>query len=179
MTTDVSLFPDLLGEAWHQLAAPVKQLHGGRHSMTTQGRADVYGATHRPARWLRRLLGLPGPGLDQPVQLRIERRGTTEVWTRHFASGQMRSALSRGPQGGLRERLGPVTLHFALHAVGGAIDWRLRGATLLGVPVPRRMLGKVSARSGSAGDAYLFEIEARLPLLGTWIGYRGRLAAGS
>lgn len=179
MTTDTPLFPLLLGDAWLQLAAPVRQVHGGIHSITTRGTADVNGANHLPARLLRWLLGLPEPGAGQAVEVRIDRDGPTEVWTRRFASGQMRSVLARSRHGRLCERLGPVALRFELRADADAIEWQLIGASMLGVPLPRLLLGTVSARCAAEDEQYLFAIEASLPLLGVWIGYRGLLVADS
>jgi len=174
MSMDAPLFPMLLGDAWDTLADPVRRVHGGRGSITARGTADVTGSVHWPARLLRYVLGLPAPGKAKPVEVRIARSGPDETWTRAFASGRMRSRLhARHPE--LHERLGPVTLRFALKADGGAIVWHLLGANALGLPLPRRLLGQVSARSDAEGDRYLFAIEARLPLLGVWIAYRGLL----
>jgi hypothetical protein len=175
MTTDASLFPSLLGDAWPQLAAPVRRLHGGSSSITMRGSADVEGASRLPARILRYLLGLPGPGPTQAVEVRIERHGMREVWTRRFATGLMRSVLSPGPGRTLHEQLGPATLRFRLHRNGDAIEWQLIGASVLGLPLPRKWLGSVSARSGAADGRYPFSITARLPLFGQWIAYRGSL----
>lgn len=174
MSTDAPLFPILLGEAWTTLAGPVQRMHGGRASVTARGSADVTGSGRWPARLLRHLLGLPQPGLVQPVEVQIARHGNDETWTRLFATGRMCSRLhARGRQ--LHERLGPVTLRFALHAEEGAIAWHLMGATAFGLPLPRALLGHVTAYSGAESDRYLFTIEARLPLLGSWIAYRGTL----
>lgn len=175
MSKDASLFQALLGEAWPALAAPVRQIHGGTGSITARGHADVTGATHLAARWLRRLLGLPEPGAGQEVVVHIERQALQEVWTRRFVTGCMRSVLREGPQQSLREQLGPVALGFTLEVDGDAIAWRLSGASLLGLPLPRWSLGQVAARSGTSDGMYLFAIEARLPLLGVWIAYRGQL----
>jgi hypothetical protein len=79
MTSDLPLFPGLLGEHWHQLAMPVQQLHGDASRVLARGTADVEGATNMPIRWPRRLLGLPEPGLQQPLEIIIERRGTHEI----------------------------------------------------------------------------------------------------
>jgi hypothetical protein len=171
-----ALFPALLGAQWHALAAPVRRMHGDAPCLRASGHADVTGATHLPARLLRRLLGLPEPGPAQALELVIERHRHHETWTRRFGQGRMRSHLSRSPRGHrLHERLGPVTLHFDLLRVDGAIDWQLRGARLLGLPLPRAWLGSVLSRSGAQAGRYTFHIDTRLPLLGQLIAYRGWL----
>lgn len=175
MTTDESLFPALLGPVWAGLAAPVRRAHGGRSSIVLRGEADVVGSDSRAARLLRQLLGVPAPGPAQPLIVEIERDDDGEWWTRRFARGRMQSRLSAGPDRRLHERLGPVLLCFRLEADGGAIHWHLLGARLLGLPLPRGWLGHVLARSGADGDRYAFTVEASLPGIGRWIGYRGTL----
>lgn len=176
MASPSALFPDLLGEQWHALAGPVRRMHGDARCVRASGIADVSGATHVPARLLRRLLGLPEPGPAQALEVVIERHADHETWTRRFAHGRMRSRLARSRGGDrLHERLGPVTLHFDLRREGDGVDWRLRGGRLLGLPLPRAWLGTVRSRSGAHAERYAFHIDAHLPLLGQLIAYRGWL----
>jgi len=176
MTTNQALFPVLFGERWRQLATPVQQMHGDTPHVLARGTADVEGATNLPIRWLRYLLGLPEPGLQQPLEVTIERRGTREIWTRRFASKQMRSVLDRVPNSLLlSERLGPITLRFELLRDGEIVDWQLRGARMFGLPLPRALFGEVLSRSGVQDGRYAFQIDTRLPLLGRLVAYRGWL----
>ena len=171
------LFPVLIGPAdWPLLAAPVQRMHGGAASLSAHGVAQVDGARHPFARLLRRVLGLPEPGADQAIALSIERAEGRETWTRSFANGRMRSTLERATDGTrLRERLGPVSLYFALRRDGDAIDWQLQQGRLLGLPLPRAMFGSVFSRSLAEDGRYVFHIDTRLPLLGQLIAYRGWL----
>lgn len=176
MSVPDTLFHRLLRSEWTQLALPVQRMHGPGVSVLARGRADVSGADNFPARCLRRLLDLPAPGIGQLVEVTIERQGTRETWTRRFEHRQMRSVLALdGATGQLGERLGPVTLHFELRRDGTDIDWALRGAKVLGVALPRALLGKVLSRSGSRDNRYAFDIDARLPWLGQLVAYRGWL----
>lgn len=171
-----TLFPALLANDWSQLAPSVQRMHGPGAAVLARGQADVSGASNLPVCCLRRLLGLPAPGKDQPLEISIEREGCREIWTRHFGGRQMRSVLDLDVSGGLlREQLGPMTLRFELRRDGSAIDWALRGASLFGMPLPRRLLGSVLSRSGSHDNRYAFDIDTRLPLLGQLVGYRGWL----
>jgi hypothetical protein len=177
MAAPTALFPALLGDQWHALAAPVRRMHGEDARVRAIGAADVTGATHLPARLLRKLLGLPEPGPAQALELLIERHPGHEIWTRRFARGRMRSRLSSPHGRRLHERLGPVTLHFELGRAGDAIDWRLRGGDLLGLPLPRAWFGAVYSLSGAQQERYAFHIDTRLPLLGQLVAYRGWLEA--
>ena len=88
----------------------------------------------------------------------------------------MQSVLTASADGKqLHERLGPVTLCFELRRDGEAIDWRLRGGRLYGVPLPRALFGRVLSRSGAENGRYAFRIDTRLPVLGQLVAYRGWL----
>lgn len=176
MPSSTALFRTLLAPAdWSQLAPAVQHMHAEGHAIHATGQADVAGATHLPARLLRRLLSLPEPGPAQPITVTIERHPTHECWSRQFLRGRMCSTLRAGNDGLLRERLGPATLRFALRRDGDAIDWQLRGVRLLGLPLPRALCGRVLSRSGVRDGRYAFDIDVRLPLLGRLVAYRGWL----
>jgi hypothetical protein len=151
-------------------------MHGTSARLQARGLADVSGATHLPARLLRRLLGLPPPGPAQKLTLSIERQGTHELWTRRFAGRRMQSVLNRRDDSPLLyERLAPATLGFALRRDGDAIDWQLRSLHVFGLPMPRALRGKVLSRSGTRDGRYHFTVDVRLPLLGQLIAYNGWL----
>ncbi|MBD8874326.1 DUF4166 domain-containing protein [Rhodanobacter sp. DHB23] len=176
MPSTTALFRTLLPPAdWPQLAPTVQRMHAEGRIVQASGEADVAGETHLPARLLRRLLTLPEPGAGQAITVTIERHPTHERWSRHFLRSQMHSTLRAGHDGQLHERLGPVTLHFALHRDGDAIEWQLQGVRLLGMPLPRALCGTVLSRSGMRDGRYAFDIDTRLPGIGRLIAYRGWL----
>ena len=172
-----ALFPRLLGDAaWHSLPAAVQGMHGSALRVVAHGAADVEGDGNMIVRTLRRLLGLPSPGLQQALEFCIEREGSRETWTRRFAGGVMRSVLDRDADSShLLEQLGPVTLRFSLqHNVDG-IDWHLNRVCVLGVPIPRAWFGQVLSRSSTHEGRYAFAIDTRLPFVGRLVAYRGWL----
>lgn len=169
-----ALFPALLGDEWINLPEAVQRMHGDAPQVRARGEADVDGAGNPLARVLRRMLGLPSLGAGQALQFSIERTAAREIWTRRFDRSPMRSVLAKaGTQ--LRERLGPVTFLFELRASGDAIDWRLRGARLLGLPLPRCLCGDVTSRSSSVRGRYAFTIDVRMPVIGQLVAYQGWL----
>lgn len=179
--TSTALFPALLGDdAWHSLPPAVQAMHGSSSTVHAHGVADIAGDQRPPARWLRRLLGLPAPGPAQALALTIARHDGREVWTRRFASRQMRSTLGRRSGSPLLyESLGPARLGFALRQDDDAIDWQLRSVHFLGLPCPRALRGEVLSRSGIRDGRYYFSVDVRLPWLGQLVAYQGWLEAQS
>jgi hypothetical protein len=176
MASPTALFRTLLDPVdWSGLAPSVQRMHAEGNVIEASGQADVNGARHALARWTRRLLTLPEPGAGQAIALTIERHSTHERWTRRFERGYMQSTLRRGKDLCLHERLGPVTLRFSLQRQGEAIDWQLRRASVLGLPLPPALCGKVVSRSGAHQGRYTFDINVHVPLLGQLIAYRGWL----
>lgn len=169
-----ALFPMLLGNEWGALDEPVRRMHGDAPHLHARGEADIRGATNIPARLLRRIVGLPAPGTQRQLDFSIQREGTREVWKRNFSGSMMHSVLTSNDSR-LRERLGPLTFLFDLRRDGDAIDWKFRSARLLGIPLPRWISGNVLSRSGSRAGRYAFDVDVRMPLVGTLVSYRGWL----
>ena len=177
METAQALFPSLLGEtAWHALPGSVRRMHGSAAHILARGKADVEGSDNLVARVLRRLLGLPPPGVEQALEVLIERLGNHETWTRRFALGHMRSTLRSDANAAyLLEHLGPVTLRFTLLPDVQGVEWRLKGVSVLGVHVPRRWFGTVLSHSGERDGRYAFAIDTHLPWIGRLVAYHGWL----
>jgi hypothetical protein len=172
-----ALFPRLLGDAaWQALPEPVRRMHGEAPCITARGLADVEGDTNLIVSTLRRLLGLPSPGMQQALEFFIDRRNGQETWTRRFARGEMCSVLGSDANAlYLLERLGPATLRFALHHDASGIDWDLLRVSVLGIPMPRACFGQVLSRSSAHDGRYAFHIDTRLPWVGRLVAYRGWL----
>jgi hypothetical protein len=167
-------FPSLMGDEFAALDPAVRAVHGGR-SLVLHGRADVARGNSLAARWLCSLARLARDQRDSPVTVEIETHGAREVWTRRFgASPLMRSVLAPH-RGALCERFGPAAFDFTLSAEHGAVRWRAVRARLFGIPLPASCLTAIEARIFASGGLYAFEVKVALPLLGTIIGYRGRL----
>jgi hypothetical protein len=177
MNTTDALFPSLIGEtAWHRLPQTVRRMHGSNIPVLARGKADVEGDDNILLHALRRVLGLPPPGPDQALDVRIERQDTHEIWTRRFARGRMQSTLRRDATATyLLEKLGPVTFRFTLHPDAHGVAWHLKDARVLGIPMPRGLLGTVLSHSGERDGRYAFTVDARLPWIGRLIAYKGWL----
>jgi Domain of unknown function (DUF4166) len=177
MRTINALFPNLLGaDAWRDLPGTVRDMHGEAPRVLARGEADVEGSDHPIARLLRRMLGLPAPGMRQAVEVCIARDGARETWTRRFERGRMQSTLRPDAQSThLLERLGPVTFRFALQPDAHGVAWHVNRAWVLGIRVPMTWLGKISSRSGERDGRYVFDIDTRMPWIGRFVAYHGWL----
>lgn len=108
------VFAETLGAAFGQLPAAVRDLHTVIDVRHWRGEADVETGSGAMARIIRILTGFPAAGSAIPVAVRMERRGDGELWERRFAGRPLRSRLTRGGPGLVRERFGPLSFDIAL-----------------------------------------------------------------
>ena len=167
----MSVHRSVLGAAYDSLPQAVRTLHdrGGMF----EGGAEVDGDPHLLARAVRALANLPPPGRTCALTFELK-TGAVEQWTRRFGEDVMRSTIT-AIDGRLVERLGIATLAFTLHVEDDGVRWDLQSARVLGIPLPKRLFRGVRAREFVAGERYHFAVEARLPLVGTVVRYRGTL----
>ena len=174
------LFPNLLGTAWTALPASVRELHEGRARIDAHGRARVDGDPRWPARAARRLLGLPPPGGEVPLEVAIVPSPEGELWLRRFANRIMRSRLNASATctDAFDERLGPARLTFSPVPDAGRLRWITRELRLCGLRLPLRWAGGVRASCGERDGRYDFDIAVTLPGLGLLVAYAGWLEVG-
>jgi hypothetical protein len=173
MKTEKTLFPDLLGESFETLDAPLQRVHRG-DSGVYHGWATVERGSSGLARLGCRLAGLPRGAHDLPLRVELRATDGRETWTRWFeGSPAMRSRLEAN-RGQLVERLGPAVVGFAVRVSGGELHWEATHLKVLGVPLPRSAFD-LHARVHGADGMYHFAIEARFRGVGRLIRYEGVL----
>jgi hypothetical protein len=117
---------------------------------------------------------LPGDGRDQTLGVAFQPVAGREIWTRTFGASVFRSVQYE--QGGLlRERIGAVTLVFALEASSTGLALMLRSVRILGVPLPRFAHPRVRTLERERDGRYHFNVEGHLPLVGHIVRYAGWL----
>jgi hypothetical protein len=168
------LYRRLLGARFEALPPRVRELHDLEGPQVWTGRADVEQGASWAARAAAGLFSLPPAGPDQPLYVAFEPVAGREVWTRTFGRSVFRSLqYERG--GRLFERVGPISLVFALDASPDGLSLGLTGVRLLGVPLPHLLHPTVHTFECERDGRYRFEVESRLPLVGLLVRYSGWL----
>ncbi|MEO1195175.1 MAG: DUF4166 domain-containing protein [Pseudomonadota bacterium] len=174
-----ALYPDTLGAAFANLAAPVKAFHGTPG--TWAGTADITGSTSLVARTLARALGFPRPGKGIPVKVTTTSLGGTERWQRDFGGHRMTTTQERGQgrmEGLIVERFGPIAIGLAMIVKADRLYLVPRRATIFGLPMPRWLLPRGDTFEAEADGMFQFDVTVKVPLLGLIAAYRGTLSPG-
>lgn len=174
-----TLFQQVLGAAFYGLAPSVRQLHGARGQVRYRGIASIERGAHPLARLCAWLAGLPGACVDVPTTVVLDSQPQGETWRRDFGGRELTSSLTYR-DGLLHERLGAVHFRFWLHVSDGALWWQVAGVRLFGLlPLPLRLFEGVRCHACEVEGRYQFQVEARLPLIGCIVRYRGWLERAS
>jgi hypothetical protein len=174
------LYPLLLAARTDEMAPLLREVH--EHATLLRGTVTVTRGSSWLLRALAELSGMPRSCVDAPCVVRFEQKphwpAGTERWVREMAGRRFTSLLmpaGPGETGEFKESFGWYHFRFALELDNGAVAFRLRAWSVLGVPLPRALWPHVVTREAQQGEFYTFLVEAHLPLLGLLVGYRGRL----
>ena len=108
------------------------------------------------------------------LRFELDASPAEERWTRDFPDRTMTSRLHA--QGdALIETLGAARLTFRLREVAGAMEMQLAALRFLGIPCPRWLLPKITARETGDHEHLHFDVSAALPWIGQVARYRGTL----
>lgn len=126
-----------------------------------------------------RLGGLPRACEDTPFRMEIRAEGARTLWIRRIGAQAVRSVQWVGADGLLAERMGPGLVCCLPEVREGALRLNLRRMALLGVPMPRWLLPRVTTREWQAGGLYRFDVAMALPGVGPVVHYHGWLDTGA
>jgi hypothetical protein len=117
------------------------------------------------------------------VRFDAERGG--ERWQRTFGGGAHAHRFSSLQEQGrgrferlLCERFGPFRFGLALIADEDCLRLVLRGWSLFGLPLPRRLAPRIAAHESAPDGCFHFHVEIAHPLTGLIVRYRGFLTPG-
>ncbi|WP_300442722.1 DUF4166 domain-containing protein [uncultured Mameliella sp.] len=167
-------YAQVLGADLDRLPSPCQALH--RAFGRFEGRITVKPAPFPALRFLARLMGLPAATRVAPLVLETAPSGQGACWTRVIGTQCTVSQQRAMPDGTLAEQLGPVTLAAKLVPDVEGLHLETAWVRFLGLRLPRLFWPGVQAREWAEGGLYRFEIDIRLPVLGTrLIAYSGWL----
>ncbi len=168
-----TLYRRVMGEAFDELPPAVRQMHEVNGSAGAAGNGSVCVGTSLWARLLCRLMRFP-PTNAYPVHVAFAERDGVETWTRDFGGYRFSSELRQ--RGGLLcERFGPLSFRFDLNVDERGLSMRLRGWTLLGIPLPLFAGPKIDAHESEEEGGFCFTVAVAVPGIGPVISYSGRL----
>lgn len=181
MSHNLPLFRRLIGDAFDNLPAAVRQVHSPSRPLHTAGRAEVVGADTLAGRLLCLLAGLPRPGRDVPVEVSFTPLANGEHWRRRFASRRYASIMAAGDgvdAGTLIEHFTPLfDLVFRLEAQADALHWQVQRWRFLGLPLPGWTTPHIVAVEVDRDGRFCFDIRVAFPLVGPVVEYRGWLVS--
>ena len=177
-TIAAPLFERLLGDAWHDLPAAIKQLHTFSSQSEVSGRCVV----ERGPGWLSNciawLFRLPAAGDDVPVSVRFITENGQERWLRTFGRHLFASTMRHGQGRSERllcEKIGPCEFAQALVVDGEKLRFVMRRWSLFGIPLPAWLGPRSDSFESEDQGRFRFHVDISHPLLGSIVRYRGWL----
>lgn len=178
-TGDKPLYASLLGNAYGDLPAAIRDMHDIDGTKVVAGRGTVERGRNLLARLAAMLMRFPGAMHDTSVSVRFDVRDGVETWTRSFGGQSFSSTQFEGRGRSERllcERFGPLTFAMALVVVDGRLKLVLRRWSAFGVPLPMRLCPRSDAYETQADGRFRFHVEISHPLTGLIVRYSGWLA---
>ena len=169
-----SLYLQVMGSQFHQLAAPVRRFHSLSGLHVLRGEVVIDAPKNRLARLLARCLGAPLADARGAIRFDLDASPALETWTRHFPGRTMTSRLARR-DAELVERLGAARLTFRLAQAGGTLQMHLARLHFLGLPCPSWLMPRVIAQESGTDGRLHFAVQASVAGLGLVASYRGFL----
>lgn len=173
-----SVFRQALGAKFDGLPQALRAIHAAGSKRTLRGSVDVQAATGIIGRWLLGFMGLPRHNGLHDLCVHVLPDGRGELWERSFADATFTSRFEA--EGALMracELFGPFSLAYQFVPADGEMRWSLTSVRLFGIPLPKALAPKVTAREWEGGNGtYHMKAQVSLPLLGHLLSYGGNLA---
>lgn len=172
------VFPRALGRGFENLPAVVRGAHRGEADVMLAGRARARGGGGLSA-LVRRLQGLPAPGVHATAVSIASLPGGGEAWTRRFGGRPFRSRIAPAADDpfAFEETVGPLTFRFHASPYASGFSWDFESWRLGPLPLPAAWAPRTRARTFARDGSYRFRVLVAHPWLGVIFGYAGRLEA--
>jgi hypothetical protein len=180
----VPLYARILGEAWHTLPPPIRDMHDMQGAaVTAQGRASVERGRGPLARLVCAFIGFPKTAADIPIRVRFDasradKMPSGEIWSRKFG-GQAFSSRQFAGSGRsehlLCERFGPLTFAMAVVVADQRLSLVLRRWSIFGLPLPLWLCPRAQSYESTEDGRFNFHVRISHALTGLIIRYDGWL----
>jgi hypothetical protein len=172
------LYARVMGDAWLQLAEPVRRLHSMVSPAYARGCLRVEHGRHSLTRFIARRLRLPSPGAAITTELHVCVLGGGERWERAFGGRRFETWQYVSSRTELGERYGPFDFRFSLEADGGSLLCVHREVALRfpagRLRLPAHLAPRVEAREDAAGPRHIRVcVTVALPGVGLLLAYDG------
>jgi len=177
-TAELSLYEEILGSAYNNMAEPLQNLHRIGNGKTFEGRCKVTRGRNPLSHIVAAILRLPKASPDIPVKVVLTRNGDKEIWERFFDGRRMVSTqeAGRGKQSRLViERFGPIAIHLAILVEDGQQILKTTGWSIFGIPLPKFLLPGGEVFEHDMGGRFNFHVDLVAPLFGRLVKYEGWL----
>jgi len=177
-TPALPLYRRLLGDAYHAMPAPLREMHDLKGAMTAEGRATVTRGRGLLARVAAAIVGFPQAGENVPVRVDFKLENGRERWTRTFAGRTFDSTQEQGrgrDEWLVCERFGPLKVAMALVLDDGRLRLIVRRWSVLGIPLPLFFAPGGDSYEYAADGRLHFHVEIGHPWTGPIVGYQGWL----
>ncbi len=175
-----SLFAAACGPVQYEaLPAVLRAFHDSGGAPLWSGLADIDSGEGFLARLIRKVFGFPKPGRDVPITVSVERKGTSETWTRDFGGARFQSRLTHEGGGQVVETFSPFKILLGIEASDGCVMMPVTGWRIGWAKLPR-WLAPISQTREYAGcdDRFCFDVKISVPMAGLVAHYRGWLEPG-
>lgn len=172
------LYARLLGSAWDDLPAEIRNMHDLDGEASAEGRAVVERGSSLLARLIASVIGFPQTAADVPICVRFAAANGGETWIRRFGDQAFSSRQFAGAgrsQRLLCERFGALTFAVALVVENARLSLVLRRWSALGVPLPLWLCPTATSYETVEEGRFRFHVEIAHPLAGLIVRYRGWL----
>jgi Domain of unknown function (DUF4166)/Saccharopine dehydrogenase NADP binding domain len=176
------LYARIVGDAWRELPAKIRDMHDVRGRAAAEGRARVERGRGVLARLACAVIGFPQTNPDTSVGVQFDASNGVETWTRTFGSDRFgsRQFAGRGRSERLLcERFGALTFAMALVVAGERLALVLRRWSIFGLPLPMWLCPRSESYESAEQGRFNFHVRISHPLTGLIIRYDGWLVRKS
>ncbi len=150
------LYPHLLGDAFHQLAPMLQRFHT-EMELPWHGKVQVIWNPRPALRQFLKLGGLPRETASQPITVCVTEANNSEIWKRQFGK-QVMASRQKISKDSIQEGFGPVALILDTFVDKGALIQTCLRSRLLGIPLPRPLEFRVTAREWEQDECFHFDV---------------------